>query len=53
MGSEIQVTVIVVALGIQKEGSKQDIYILTKKLLTLGLPDELERDQKDDQSKES
>ena len=34
-----QVTVLVVALGIRKDGSKQDIYALAKKLLKLGLLD--------------
>ena len=32
-----QVAVIIVALGIRKEGSKKDIYVMTKKLLKLGL----------------
>ncbi len=49
---ETQVTVIVVALGIRKESSKQDVYTLTQKLLRLGLPDEPEKDQKDDQNLE-
>lgn len=34
---ESQATVIVVALGIRKEGSKSDVYALAKKLLRLGL----------------
>lgn len=32
-----QVTVLIVAVGIRKEGDKKDIYELTKKLLRLGL----------------
>ena len=32
-----QVIVTIVALGIRKDGSKQDIYALAKKLLNLGL----------------
>lgn len=32
-----KVTVIVVAVGIRKEGSKEDIYTLARKLLRLGL----------------
>jgi len=43
-----QVTVIVVALGIRKDGSKQDVYALAKKLLRLGLLDEPDDDQDDD-----
>ena len=35
-----QVTVMVVALGIRKDGSKQDVYALAKKLLRLGLLDD-------------
>jgi mRNA interferase RelE/StbE len=35
-----QVTVTVVALGIRKDGSKQDVYTLAKKLLRLGLIEE-------------
>ncbi len=34
-----QITVLIVALGIRKDGSKQDVYTLTKKLLRLGLLD--------------
>ncbi|MCL1493721.1 MAG: type II toxin-antitoxin system RelE/ParE family toxin [Pseudanabaena sp. Salubria-1] len=37
---QAQVTVIIVALGIRKDGSKQDVYNLAKKLLRLGLLDE-------------
>jgi len=37
-----QVTVTVVALGIRKDGSKQDVYALAKKLLRLGLIDDAE-----------
>jgi len=40
-----QVTVIVVALGIRKDGSKQDVYALAKKLLRLGLLDEPDDDR--------
>ena len=40
-----EVTVIVVGLGIQKDGTKQDVYALAKKLLKLGLLDEPEEDQ--------
>jgi mRNA interferase RelE/StbE len=39
-----QVTVMIVALGIRKDGSKQDIYALAKKLLRLGLLDEPDDD---------
>jgi len=45
---QAQVTVIIVALGIRKDGSKQDVYALAKKLLRLGLLDESEEDQDDD-----
>lgn len=45
---QVQVTVIIVALGIRKEGSKQDVYALAKKLLKLGLLDESDEDQDDD-----
>ncbi len=45
---QVQVTVIIVALGIRKEGSKQDVYALAKKLLRLGLLDESDEDQDDD-----
>ena len=31
------VTVAVVAVGIRKEGSREDIYVLTRRLLKLGL----------------
>ncbi len=34
-----QVKVLVVAMGIRKEGDKKDIYTLTKKLIRLGLLD--------------
>ena len=34
-----QVTVLVVALGIRKEGDKKDVYELAKKLIRLGLLD--------------
>jgi mRNA interferase RelE/StbE len=37
-----QVTVTVVALAIRKDGSKQDVYTLAKKLLKLGLIEESE-----------
>jgi mRNA interferase RelE/StbE len=37
---QAQVIVIIVALGIRKDGSKQDVYALAKKLLRLGLLDE-------------
>jgi mRNA interferase RelE/StbE len=39
-----QVTVMIVALGIRKDGSKQDVYALAKKLLRLGLLDESDED---------
>jgi mRNA interferase RelE/StbE len=45
---QAQVTVIIVALGIRKDGSKQDVYALAKKLLRLGLLDESGEDQDDD-----
>jgi mRNA interferase RelE/StbE len=45
---QAQVTEIVVALGIRKDGSKQDVYALAKKLLRLGLIDESEEDGDDD-----
>ena len=48
-----QITVLVVALGIRKEGSKQDAYALAKKLLRLGLLDETDNDQIDDPNPES
>ena len=38
----------IVALGIRKDGSKQDVYALAKKLLRLGLLDESGEDQDDD-----
>ena len=41
---QTEVTVIVVALGIRKDESKQDVYTLAKKLLKLGLLDEPEED---------
>ncbi len=37
---QTQVSVIGVALGIRKDGSKQDVYTLATKLLRLGLLDE-------------
>ncbi|MFM6463057.1 MAG: type II toxin-antitoxin system RelE family toxin [Planktothrix sp.] len=45
---QAQVIVIIVALGIRKDGSKQDVYALAKKLLKLGLLDESDEDQDDD-----
>ena len=42
---QTEVTVIVVALGIRKDGSKQDIYALAKQLLRSGLLDESEDDE--------
>ena len=39
-----QVTVMIVALGIRKDGSKQDVYALAKKLMRLGLLDESDED---------
>lgn len=42
---QTEVTVIVVALGIRKDGSKQDAYALAKKLLRLGLLDKPEEEQ--------
>ncbi|WP_055076225.1 type II toxin-antitoxin system RelE/ParE family toxin [Pseudanabaena sp. 'Roaring Creek'] len=42
-----QVTVMVVSLGMRKDGSKQDVYALAKKLLRLGLLDEPDNDQED------
>lgn len=45
---QTQVTVMIVALGIRKDGSKQDVYALAKKLLRLGLLDESDEDQNDD-----
>ena len=45
---QAQVTVMIVALGIRKDGSKQDVYALAKKLLRLGLLDKSDRDQDDD-----
>ncbi|MCA6501404.1 MAG: type II toxin-antitoxin system RelE/ParE family toxin [Pseudanabaena sp. M135S2SP2A07QC] len=45
---QAQVTVMIVALGIRKDGSKQDVYALAKKLLRLGLLDESEADRDDD-----
>lgn len=41
---QTQITVVVVALGIRKDGSKQDAYNLAKKLLRLGLLDAPEED---------
>jgi mRNA interferase RelE/StbE len=43
--NQTQVTVLVVALGIRKDGSKQDIYTLAKKLLSLGLLDTSDQEQ--------
>jgi mRNA interferase RelE/StbE len=34
----------IAALGIQKDGNKQDVYSLAKKLLRLGLLDESDED---------
>ena len=45
---QAQVIVMVVALGIRKDGSKQDVYSLAKKLLRLGLLDQSDDDQDDD-----
>ncbi|MFN9063416.1 MAG: type II toxin-antitoxin system RelE family toxin [Pseudanabaena sp.] len=45
---QAQVTVMIVALGIRKDGSKQDVYALTKKLLRLGLLDESDEDRDDE-----
>jgi mRNA interferase RelE/StbE len=45
---QAQVTVMIVALGIRKDGSKQDVYTLAKKLLRLGLLDESDEDRSDD-----
>jgi len=45
---QAQVTVMIVALGIRKDGSKQDVYALAKKLLRLGLLDESGEEQDDD-----
>ena len=45
---QAQVTVIIVALGIRKDGSKQDVYNLAKKLLRLGLLDESDEDRDDE-----
>ena len=45
---QAQVTVMIVALGIRKDGSKQDVYALAKKLLRLGLLDESDEDRSDD-----
>ena len=41
---QTQVTVMIVALGIRKDGSKQDVYALAKKLMRLGLLDESDED---------
>ena len=41
---QAQVTAMIVALGIRKDGSKQDVYALAKKLLRLGLLDEPDDD---------
>ncbi|OYQ67203.1 plasmid stabilization protein [Pseudanabaena sp. SR411] len=41
---QAQITVVVVVLGIRKDGSKQDAYNLAKKLLRLGLLDPPEED---------
>jgi mRNA interferase RelE/StbE len=45
---QTQVTVMIVALGIRKDGSKQDVYALAKKLLRLGRLDESDEDRNDD-----
>jgi mRNA interferase RelE/StbE len=45
---QAQVIVIIVALGIRKDGSKQDVYALAKKLLRLGRLDESDEDIDDD-----
>ncbi len=45
---QAQVTVMIVALGIRKDGSKQDVYALAKKLLRLGLLDESDEDRDDE-----
>ncbi len=45
---QTQVTVMIVALGIRKDGSKQDVYALAKKLLRLGLLDKSDEDRNDD-----
>ena len=45
---QAQVIVMVVALGIRKDGSKQDVYSLAKKLLRLGLLNQSDDDQDDD-----
>ena len=45
---QAQVIVMVVTLGIRKDGSKQDVYSLAKKLLRLGLLDQSDDDQDDD-----
>jgi mRNA interferase RelE/StbE len=45
---QAQVTVMIVALGIRKDGSKQDVYALAKKLLRLGLLDESDKDRDDE-----
>ena len=45
---QAQVTIIIVALGIRKDGSKQDVYAVAKKLLRLGLLDESDEEQDDD-----
>ena len=42
---QTEVNAIVVGLGIRKDGTKQDVYALAKKLLKLGLLDESEEDQ--------
>lgn len=45
---QAQVIVMIVALGIRKDGSKQDVYALAKKLLRLGLLDESDKDRDDE-----
>ncbi len=45
---QAQVIVIIVALGIRKDGSKQDVYALAKKLLRLGRLDESDENMDDD-----
>lgn len=42
-----QVIVMVVALGIRKDGSKQDVYVMSQKLLRLGLLDRSRRSSDD------
>ncbi len=44
---QTQVTVMIVALEIRKDGSKQGVYALAKKLLRLGLLDESDENRND------